>query len=537
MNIWEQGEATILFNGTIYSPLLEGSPDTAVAIRAGRIYATGQDEEILSLRNRHSRVHDLSGRFILPGLTDSHIHLEKYSMQLDQVDCDTQTLEGCLDRIREKAEATPAGAWIRGHGWNQNNWNGYGTAQQLDASAPENPAYLSAKSLHAGWANTAALAECGIDSETPDPPRGKLQRDAHGVPTGIFFEDAARLITGCIEPPTKDVLATAIRRGQDRLLRFGITSIHDFDGARCLSALQHLRREGTLVLRVLKQIREDSFDAVLEAGISTGLGDYHLQIGNLKLFADGALGPQTAAMLEPYEGVPEGRGILTEDRDSILHKGRLAAEADIGLAVHAIGDHANREVLDALEILIEERSQAGLRPLSHRIEHLQLMDPVDLSRPGELGIIASMQPIHATSDMDMANTYWGSRIRTSYAWRAQLNAGALLVFGSDAPVETPNPFLGLHAAVTRQRLDGTPGPEGWVPEERLTVDEALRAYTVAPHKAAGWNDQLGLLTPGFLADLIVLPEDPRTIPLSKLPEILPVGVMSAGEWVVGPEWE
>ncbi len=537
MNTVEHCEASILFNGTVYHPDRKGEPHSAIAIQSGRITATGQDDEILSLRNGQTRIYDLSGRFVLPGITDSHIHIEKYSLQLDQVDCDTTTLEECLERIQVKAATTPAGAWIRGHGWNHNKWGGYGNAQQLEKVSPENPVYLSAKSLHAGWVNTSALAKCGIDTETPDPPRGRLQRDGQGTPTGIFFEDAVRLITDCIPRPSKSDLAEAILKGQAQLLRFGITSVHDFDGARCLNALQHLRREGRLVLRVLKHIREDNFDAILESGIATDLGDTQIRIGNLKLFADGALGPQTAAMLRPYDGNNGNQGMLTEDCESILLKGRRAAEAGIGLAVHAIGDRANREVLDALQIVIEERTTAGLRPLPYRIEHLQLLDPVDLPRPGALGIMASMQPIHATSDMDMADMYWGSRVKTSYAWKSQLDAGALLIFGSDAPVESPNPFLGLHAAVTRQRTDGTPGIVGWVPGEKLSLDEALYAYTRAPQKAAGWDSVLGSLTPGYLADLFVLPEDPHVMQSSELAEILPEGVMSGGKWVVGPGWD
>ncbi len=531
-----QQDRILLLNGKIFSTRKIRKPLTALAIKDGSIIAVGEDAEILEYRTAGSELHDLAGRFVLPGFTDSHIHLEKYSLNLDQVDCETNTLDECLERVGDKARTATRGAWIRGHGWNQNTWGAYGTADQLDRVSPENPVYLSAKSLHAGWANSLAMRQCDIDRDTADTARGRIQHDESGNPTGIFFEDAVQLITSRIPHPSASELAAALKRGQAQLLRYGITAVHDFDGARCLHALQAIRAEGKLSLRVLKHIREDSFKAVIEAGIASGLGDTQLKIGSLKLFADGALGPQTAAMLEPYTNSDGGLGMLTEDMNSILEKGRRAAQAGIGLAVHAIGDRANREVLNAFEKLLAERVAAGLPPLPYRLEHLQLMHPEDIPRPGSLGVIASMQPIHAPSDMHMADRYWGSRVQTSYAWKSQRDAGALLIFGSDAPVESPNPFLGLHAAVTRQRLDGTPGPEGWVPGERLSLEEALDAYTHAPQQAAGWGHVLGLLEPGFLADLSVLPEDLCEIAISEVPGMLPDAVMVGGRWVKKPEW-
>jgi predicted amidohydrolase YtcJ len=526
----------LLINGNVYSARTVPRPGSALAIQGGLIIAVGGDADILGYKTSGTQVHDLAGRFVLPGFTDAHIHLEKYSLNLDQLDCETATLDECLERIKDKAQSMASGAWIRGHGWNQNLWGEYGNAEQLDQVSPENPVYLSAKSLHAGWANSLAMRLCNIDLKTADPARGQIQRNPSGDPTGIFFEDAVQLITSHIPHPSDRDLIAALRLGQEELLRYGITAVHDFDGARCLNALQALRAEGKLILRVLKHIREDSFEAMIEAGIASGLGDTQLKIGNLKLFADGALGPQTAAMLEPYSNSDSGLGMLTENTQSVLEKGRRAAQAGIGLAVHAIGDRANREVLDALETLLAERATAKLPPLPYRLEHLQLMHPVDIPRPGRLGVIASMQPIHAPSDMQMAERYWGSRVKSSYAWKSQLKAGAQLIFGSDAPVESPDPFLGLHAAVTRQRPDGGPGPDGWVPEERLTLDEALAAYTLGPQLAAGWGDVLGTLQPGCIADLSILPDDLRHLPSSDLPGMLPEAVMVGGQWVKEPDW-
>ena len=266
-------------------------------------------------------------------------------------------------------------------------------------------------------------------------------------------------------------------------------------------------------------------------GIRSGLGDDFLRIGSLKAFADGALGPRTAAMLQPYADDPSNRGMLFLDREELAEHGRQAVEHGISLAVHAIGDRANHEVLSALEQIRGFERQRGISPLRHRIEHVQIIHPEDVHRLASLNIIASMQPIHATSDMLMADRYWGERSNLAYAWRSQLDQGATLAFGSDAPVRSPNPFWGLHAAITRQRADGSPSADGWYPAQRLSLLEAIRAYTTAAAYTAGLETRLGKLTPGFLADLIVLPSDPFELEPNQIRDLRPVSTMVAGNWV------
>jgi predicted amidohydrolase YtcJ len=521
----------VLYNAEVHTFDDTNSVHDALAIENSRIMAVGENSQIRDLKGPETEIIDLKGASVLPGFTDAHIHLKQYALTLDQVDCETSTREACLERVRDKAAHTPPGAWIRGHGWNQNMWDRYGTCAELDAVAPQNPVYLTAKSLHAAWANTPALSQADLDDKTPDPPRGKLAREADGSLTGILFEDAMRLVSQKIPPAASDQILQAIKHAQNQLLMLGITSVHDFDGPACFAALNQLRQAGTLRLRVVKNFRRESLDSMLDLGLASGLGDLQLKIGNLKLFADGALGPQTAAMLEPYEGTDSALGMLTEDEGSLTAIGRSAIKAGIGLAIHAIGDRANREVLNALEKLIAERSQRGLPALQHRMEHLQLMHPDDIQRPGILGIAASMQPIHAVSDMEMANRKWGARTRTSYAWKSQLRAGAKLVFGSDAPVEPPNPFLGIHAAITRRNPDGTPSTEGWIPEERISVLEALTAYVKTPHMIAGWGSALGKLVPGYLADIVIISERPLEI-VDEWLTVKPAGVMSNGAWIL-----
>ncbi len=319
-------------------------------------------------------------------------------------------------------------------------------------------------------------------------------------------------------------------RGQDELLRLGITSIHDFDGKRCLQALQLLREDSLQRLRVVKSIRFDDFESYIDAGLRTGFGDEWIRIGAVKLFSDGALGPHTAALLNPYEDDASNSGFLLLTAEEITEIGKRATVNGLALAIHAIGDRANRAVLDAFEELRTFEVNNHIKPLPHRIEHLQLISSEDIQRPADLDIIVSMQPIHATSDMQMAERYWGDRVQLSYGWRSQISAGSKLIFGSDAPVESANPFIGIHAAVTRKSLGCDADPLSWVPDQRINLQEAFNAYSVWPAQSIGLGSNLGKLLPGYLADLIVIDEDPFLLDNSELAAIKPSGVMLNGEW-------
>ncbi len=429
---------------------------SALAIENGKIVAAGDTQILLNRFEDQADVFDLQGRTILPGLTDAHLHLDYYSQGLQQIDCETPTLQECLRRVAERAAGQPQGAWILGHGWNQNNWSqGFGSAADLDAVAPHHPVYLTAKSLHAAWANSAALRLAGIQTSTSDPKGGQLGRDARGELNGILFESAMQLVAQAIPEPSDEDAARAIKHAQKNLWSMGITGVHDFDRRRCFSALQMLEQAGELKLRVLKSIPLEMLPQAADLGLRGGFGNDRLRIGQVKAFMDGALGPQTAAMLQPYEDSQESLGMLLMDAEELFEHGRMAAEAGLGMAVHAIGDRANHEVLQAFEHLrvFEKENFPDRASLPHRIEHVQLLHPQDIHRLAQLGVAASMQPLHATSDMFMADRYWGDRAALSYAWRSQLDHSAVLAFGSDAPVESPNPFWGMHAAVTRQRQD------------------------------------------------------------------------------------
>jgi predicted amidohydrolase YtcJ len=522
----------ILLNAHIYTLDARQSQASALVIDHGRILKVGQDADIRDLyAARGVIIEDMDGAVILPGLVDAHLHLEQYALSLQKVDCETGTRAECLQRVAERVRQVQPGAWILGHGWNQNSWpEGFGDPHDLDAVSPQNPVYLTAKSLHAGWANSLALRQAGITAVTPDPPGGRIGRDATGQLDGLLFEAAVNLMTQAIPAPADDDLLAAIRDAQANLWRMGLTGVHDFDRRACFTALQNLHRAGQLRLRVVKSIPVDDLPHAVALGLRTGFGDEFLRIGHVKAFSDGALGPRTAAMFQPYEGEPENRGMLLLDAEEIFEKSRLAAENGLAMAVHAIGDRANHEVLNAFAQL---QSLPGIDRfhLRHRIEHVQLIHPDDAGRLAQLGVVASMQPIHATSDMFMADRFWGKRAKLSYAWRTQLQHGAVLAFGSDAPVESPNPFWGIHAAVTRQQAGGIPAPHGWYPEQRLSVSQAVQAYSTGAAYAASREHEQGRLAPGFLADLVVLDTDPFNCPPENLRYIQPLATMVGGEWV------
>jgi predicted amidohydrolase YtcJ len=524
----------LLYNANIYT-LDENQPKaSAMLIAGGRIVAVGERTALEPLAHGKVEKQDMRGKTILPGLTDAHLHIQHYALFLGKIDCETKTKDECLRRVAERVKKAQPGEWILGHGWNHNEWSVGGefpTAAELDAVAPNNPVYLTAKSLHAAWANTSALNLANITNDTANPKDGVIQRDHTGRATGALLETAMMLVGGLVPEPSIAEIANAIEAAQPVLWKMGLTGIHDFDRRDSFMALQQLHAQGKLKLRVNKNLPVDSLDHAFELGLSTGFGDDWLWIGSVKAFMDGALGQHTAAMFQPYLNEPENRGILNMDGEELFEHCRRAADVGLSMTVHAIGDRANHEVLNAYQQLRAYETEKGLPHLRHRIEHVQILHPDDAPRLAQLNVIASMQPIHAPSDMFMADRLWGDRSALAYAWRTQLNYGAHLAFGSDAPVESPNPFLGLHAAVTRRRADGTPSAEGWYPEQKLTLADALSAYTVGAAYAANAEHRLGKLAENYLADLIVLEQDIFSADPNDLLTMSAAATMVNGEWV------
>jgi len=506
---------TILYNANIITMNPAQPVAHALAIVNGRIVALGDDDAIRALSQPGTKVVNLGGKTVLPGLIDAHLHFEWISKSLQAVDMfELPTKQEALERVAARARITPPGQWITGRGWTQDLWGGvFPTAADLDTVAPDHPAAFQAKSGHAWWVNSAALRIAGITANTPDPDGGEFVRDEHGNPTGMLLETAIDLVAKCVPDPDPETLATYMHHAQSLMLASGLTGAHDFDNPSCMFALQILRERGDLALRFVKQINKSWLDAALQLGIRSGFGDDWIRFGALKLFADGALGPRTAFMVEPYEGQPSNYGIPVVLKEEMMELVLKASANGLASSVHAIGDLAVRHILDVYEqVRLQEQAQGIPRnQRRHRIEHVQLIHRDDVERLAELDVIASMQPIHATSDWEVATRYWGEeRCEYAYNARVQIDQGVVVAFGSDSPVEPFEPFKDIYAAVTRQRPDGKP-QGGWYPHLCLTIDEALRGHTVGAAYAAGTENHQGKLAAGYLADLIVLPADPYHI--------------------------
>jgi len=503
----------VLYNGRIHTMEPFSPRAQAIALNGSHITALGSNEAIRPLLDPSGSAIDLKGRTVVPGFIDSHVHFVLFSLNLQRVDLSgDRTKAEALERVKARAQIATPGEWILGGGWDRNVWedSAFPTRQDLDAVAPRHPVVLDSKDVHTMWLNSLALQQACITAETPDPSGGEIVRDATGCPTGILRERAQQLVNEMKTRPSASAYRAAVREGIRRAHRAGVTGVHDCEDEQAFITFQELAEAGELDCRVLMHLAVGNLEAAVRVGLRSGFGGDRLRIGGLKVFVDGALGSRSAYMLEPFTGEPDNRGMVVTDRAMLERLVRRASAAGISSAIHAIGDAANRQALDVLAVA---RSQECDRRLRHRIEHAQLLSLTDIPRFAELDVIASMQPQHATSDIDLVERHWtGERIAGAYAWRKLLNTGARLTFGSDAPVEAMNPLLGIHAAVTRRRADGYPGPEGWRAEERLTVEEAVRGFTIDAAYASGEENLKGSLAPGKLADLVILSQDIFTIP-------------------------
>jgi predicted amidohydrolase YtcJ len=530
---------TILYNGTIITLNIQQARVSALAISMGRIVALGSDDEILALATAQTVKQNLNGRVVIPGLIDAHIHFEWLSRSLRAVQLfEVPSKEEAIRRVADYAQQYPHEEWITGQGWVQDLWEGnaFPTAADLDPVTGDRPVYFIAKSGHAGWANTAAMRLAGINAKTADPEGGHIVKDDKGQPTGVLLETAMNLVSNVQPELTAYQLADQMKVAHDLMHSVGLTGFHDFDNPSCLEALQVMRERGHLSMRVVKQINKAWLEHALALGIRWNFGDDWIRIGCLKLFADGALGPRTAYMFEHYIDEPDNYGMTVVDKEEMVELVSKASKAGLPSTIHAIGDRAVHDVLDVYEYVRHEEAARGEASESrrHRIEHVQIIHPSDKSRLTELNIIASMQPIHATSDWDRAERFWGhERSKWSYNARLQIDLGTRVAFGSDAPVESFNPFEGLYSAVARRQINGAPSPEGWMPELKLTVDEALRGYTIGAAYAAGMENRLGMLAVGYYADLVLIDRDPYTTEGEELLHTQVLGTMVDGVWRYG----
>lgn len=515
----------LFVNATFYTQWPQQPIATALLTRGERIVALGAAEEIRAHATGPVETVDLGGAFVSPGFNDAHIHAAEYAREITALDIrESRSLEEALAGVSSYASSLPADAWIFGGRWDYNTWTVPTQPDRyvLDHASGGRPAALPSIDGHTIWANSAALAAVGITRDTPDPVGGEIVRDAQGEPTGILRETAGDSLAAIMNSPAAGDLGQQLKEGQKRLLATGLTSIHCFDGEDARAAYRKLYDDGALHLRVHKSIPVTSLDLAIDEGRATGHGDHWLSTGPVKLFSDGALGSHTCHMNQEFPGENGNTGIEVIPFAELSALVRKAASAGIGVATHAIGDRANQLVLDAYQELFENPLDPNLNAVSngatqlrHRIEHTQHLRPQDVARLASLGVVPSMQPTHCTTDIPLASTLLADHDLASYAWRSLTDAGAVLAFGSDAPIEAPDPLYGIHAAVTRQNKDNAPDG-GWQPRERLSVAEAIAGFTTGPAYASGEEAIKGRLRPGMLADFVALEHNPFDINPSQL---------------------
>ncbi|MCO6484263.1 MAG: amidohydrolase [Saprospiraceae bacterium] len=519
-----EGPDLILTGGAIYTVDSLQPFVTAMAIRDGRIMAVGADREILAMAGAETEIRDLKGQFVMPGLIEGHGHFRGLGESLSQLNLmDIRTWEEGLEMVSARVQTVGPGTWITGRGWHQEKWDhmpegaieGYPTHQSLSMRSPDHPIWLRHASGHAGLANTRAMELAGIGVGTPDPPGGRIVRDAEGVPTGVLEENAMDLVTAALEKARASRTKDEIRREDEALYRaaeeaclaLGITSFQDAGSSRVqIDHLRDMAEKGQLRLRLWVMLIEPwaRMTQAIEGLPWTGLGYGHLTVRAIKAYMDGALGSHGAWLLAPYADKPGYTGQVVTSPDTLEALARLAADHHLQLCVHAIGDRANREVLDICERTFLSAGGNGHR--RWRIEHAQHLDTADIPRFRELGVIASMQPVHCISDAPFVEKRLGAdRARSgAYVWRSLLDAGASLAVGTDTPVESVDPFANLYAATTRRRMDNG---EPFYPGEVMDRREALYAYTLGNARAAFEEKEKGSLSPGKWADFIIVDRD------------------------------
>jgi len=510
--------AVILTNGKIWTGDAQRPWAEAVAIEGNRIAAVGSNTDIAKLAPAGARIINLNGRLAVPGFIDNHTHFIDGGFELSRVHLrDAATPQQFARRIGEYAKRIGPGKWIVGGEWDHTIWNPptLPTRQMIDAVTPQNPVFVSRLDGHMGLANSVALKLAGVTRETPDPTGGTIVRDSNGEPTGILKDAAKSLVDRVIPSATTEERIAAARAGLAEAARFGATAFGDMSSGEAYEdfrAYQRLEKSGDLTARVYLYTPILEYKRLIAASVERAFGGERLRVGGLKGFADGSLGSATAAMFEPFSDDPKNGGLtMAAMTDGRMKSAVTDADAhNLQIAVHAIGDRANDEVLKIYESIANERERR------FRIEHAQHLNPDLIKRFASDRVIASMQPYHCIDDGRWAEAKLGhERSRWTYAFRSLIDAGATVTFGSDWTVAPLNPILGIYAAVTRRTLDGK-NPNGWIPEQKITVEEALRCYTVNNAYAMFRESELGKIAPGMLADIAVISDDLFTMPPEKI---------------------
>jgi len=518
----------MLLNGKIYTMNPREPKAEAVAVRDSKIIAVGKTSDVENLGKRNFKIINLQGETVVPGFIDCHTHFLSFALSLNQVSLDQiSSFDQVLSEIKTFAKRLKPKKWLLGRGWDKNilKKGGSFTKEVLDKICPENPVVLRSKDHHLLWVNSLALKLAEIDKYKEDPPGGEIERDClSGELTGILKENACELVWKKIPSPSPEKHRRLLKEAMKKANSFGLTGIHNFEEQKAVFLFQKFLNDNELSLRVCFWISKEDLDSAISLGLRSGFGEENIRFGGVKLYSDGALGSQTALMFEPYENSKNNFGIEVTSQDQLTDWVKKASRAEISVAIHAIGDKGVHQALNAIEESVGRVATKGSYPtyaeLRHRIEHIQLLHPQDLKRFSKLGVIASVQPYHATSDRDIADKYWGKRAGFRYAYKSLLNHQTKLVFGSDLPIETMDALRIIYAAVTRKSV-GSIGKEGerrtirlrspslraWYPQERLSLPEAVFAYTQGASFVSYEEKIKGSVEIGKLADMVVLSQD------------------------------
>ncbi len=502
----------------------------AMAVRGDRILEVGSTDSIRKLAGKDTRVIDAHGRMLAPGFIDSHVHFLIGGQNLTSVQLrDVKSKDEFIARIKAFAATVPPGTWITGGDWDHQNWGGeLPTKAWIDAVTPNHPVWINRLDGHMRLANSRALAAAGITKATNDVPGGTIVRDAAGEPTGIFKDNAMELVDKAEPPPSPAMEDRALDAAMKYVAERGVTSVDHMGTWADLAVFERANNTGRLKTRIYASVPLASWQRLARMIQEHGRGNDYLRIGGLKGFVDGSLGSHTAAFLEPFTDAPNDRGLFVNTPEDLYQWTAGATRAGLQVIVHAIGDRAIRTQLDIIDRVEREQHPSDPR---FRIEHAQHIAPADIPRFAALGVIASMQPYHAIDDGRWAEKVIGpERIKTTYAFRSLLDAHARLAFGSDWFVAPPTPIEGIYAAVTRRTLDGK-NPEGWVPAQKITVEEALRAYTVGGAYAQFAEKTKGTLEKGKLADFVLLDRDLTRIPAPEIRDVQVVMTVVGGRVV------
>jgi len=520
--------ADIIFHGSVLTmdPLQPRAQ--AVAVANGRVLAVGDSSEVHELAGPATEVVELGGACLLPGFHDAHVHLTGYGLALGQLDLAPATTFGeALELVAQHAGTLPPGAWLRGGGIALNSWGlrtiGDSEAAALERAVGGRPAIIDSQDHHSCWASQRVLELAGIGPDTSSPADGRIEHGESGRPTGLFLEEARELLRGAVPPYLRSELADAIRAAGEGFASLGVTTVHHMaaEPPAYFREMALLASDESYPLRVWACVPQQLIEAAAALGVATGLGGGNFTIGGAKFFADGALGSKTAWMLEPYSG-GDAVGIAVDSPDVLAERLPLAIEAGLTPVVHAIGDAANRAVVDAFAQASQPLAEAGLRP---RLEHAQHMHREDVARAGELGLVTSLQPLHLSFDVAGIEALLPDRVERAYPMRSLQAAGAHLAFGSDAPVASPDVFAGLRAACRR----AAPSGARLNTHEAVSPDTALAAYTSGGAFAIGREDRSGRLRPGYDADLVILSHDP----LVSLDGLAVIATLKAGALTYG----